>query len=304
MNSTALTKKPEPPIVAIMRQPAMIQQLKAALPRHVTPERMARLVMTCFRNTPKLTQCDQTSVLAAVIELAQLGLEPSTPLGHAYILPYGNKAQVIIGYKGYISLADRSGIVLTAEVVYESDTFEYELGTSARLMHKPSEGADRGARRCAYGLATFPDKRTSFKVVTPLDIQHAKDSSSAWKRGQQNQSKRDSPWYTNEESMWRKTGIRRLAPFLPLSAEFMRAVTLDAQADQGLPQAFDFTPAEVVDEGRADVIERELEQAKAKPASEPQRLTCPKCKGSSWDWRVSGTTCPEPKCGAEGEAVT
>ncbi len=263
--------EPEPQAIVMLRNPAMKMQLDAALPRHLTVERFIRMSATCVRQVPKLALCDLKSLLGAMFELAQLGLEPATPLGHAWILPYGSTAQVIIGYKGFISLADRSGIVMSAEVVFEGDrppdgVFEYELGTKPFIKHTPTDILDaRGALTHAYAVATWSDGRTLFKLVNRADIDRARNSSAAWKQGQQNKQKRDSPWFTNEESMWRKTVVRRLAPFLPMSAEFNRAMELDNRTNEGREQEFKLPPeVRLPVEAEATRLENEVDAAKSR----------------------------------------
>lgn len=262
-NSTQLANRSQPPIMALLQQPGVKKQIEAALPRHVTPDRMLRMALTCIRKTPKLAECEPLTVLAAIVELAQLGLEPATPLGHAWILPYGRSANVIIGYKGFISLADRSGVTMTAEVVYDKDKFHYEYGTSPQLKHTPCEDLDRGELRYAYAVAFLRDRQPTFRVLNRADIQQAKEASPSWQLGQRNTAKRDSPWYTDEAAMWRKTAIRRLSSFLPLSAEYARAVELDTQADRLEAQVFDLTPPQTRNELDADKLERQLSDTQA-----------------------------------------
>lgn len=107
-------------------------EIAKALPSVMTPERFARIVTTAVTNNPKLAQCTPQSFVGAMLNSAQLGLEPNTSLGQAYLIPYGNKCQFQIGYRGLLDLAFRTGEVksITAEVVKENDTFEYELGLS------------------------------------------------------------------------------------------------------------------------------------------------------------------------------
>ena len=262
----------EPPIITMIRQ--MEGEIKRALPRHITPERMIRMATTCVRQTPKLLECDPLTTIAAIVELSQLGLEPSTPLGHAWILPYGHRtregrgtAQVIIGYKGFIALADRAGISMTAEVVREQDmippaVFRYRKGTSEFIEHLPSDEEDAGPLLYAYAIATRPDRRQLCRVINRGDIARAKAASAAWRAGQADKSRRDSPWYVNEDSMWRKTAIRRLASFIPMSAEFVRAVDMDYAAERGVPQIFDLTPPESQISMAADAIDMRLAAAK------------------------------------------
>lgn len=258
-------QKAEQPLFKMLAD-QMLPQIKAALPNlGITPERMVRMAMTCIRKTPKLLECDQRSLLAAIVELAQLGLEPASPLGHAWILPYGRQAQVIIGYKGMIALADRGGVSLNAEVVYSEDHFNYPRPGETIIDHVPSNKPNRGARRFAYAYATRVDRPLQFKVITPADIERARAASSAVKNG-----KKDSPWFGDDrdnpadvDAMWRKTAIRRIAPFIPMSAEhsrtMVRALELDEQAESGMAQMFDFTDEDT----QIDVKTQQLEQRAA-----------------------------------------
>jgi len=241
----------EPPIVAMLRQDGMQQQLAMALPKHLTKERFLRMMLTCIRQVPKLATCDQSSVLGAMFELAQMGLEPNTPLGQAFLVPYKSKAQALIGYKGFIAMADRAGLVLNAEVVYEGDFFEYALGTDPFIKHRPTDDAKaRGEITHAYSVVRYPDGRTSFKLINRLEVERAIQSSSSPK-ALDGQQKVAAPWY------WRKTAVRRHAPFLPLSTEFARAVVLDEQAEQGDDQQFripDVLDIEVEPESKAATL--------------------------------------------------
>ena len=104
-------------------------EIAKALPSVLTPERFSRMVLTAMTKTPKLANCKPESFIAAMLEAAQLGLEPNTPLGQAYLIPYGNSCQFQIGYKGLIDLAHRSKELKSIEAheVYENDEFDTML---------------------------------------------------------------------------------------------------------------------------------------------------------------------------------
>jgi len=213
----------------------IVPQLKMVLPRHLTPERLVRIALTAIRNQPKLLQCDKYSILKAVMESAQLGLEPDGLLGHAYLIPYWNskrkcyEAQLQVGYRGFLDLARRSGQVshIFAQVVYEKDHFKFTYGTNPSLEHVPAAVADRGEKIAAYAIAYLVDGRTPFEVMYRDQIEKIRDMS---KRADEE----DSPWSTHEDEMWRKTVIRRLAKYLPLSPELTRAAVLDEYREMGV----------------------------------------------------------------------
>lgn len=201
-------------------------EIKKALPSVMTPERFMRMALSAINNTPKLAECTQISFLAALMNAAQLGLEPNTPLGQAYLIPYNNKGtiecQFQIGYKGIIELVYRNELVQTisAQVVYDNDQFEYELGLNAKLYHKPAL-KDRGEAVLFYALFKLANGGYGFEVMSKEDIdlfamKHSKAFTSEY-----------SPWKSEYEEMAKKTVIKRVLKYAPIKAELRRAFTLD-----------------------------------------------------------------------------
>ena len=125
---------------------ALEPEIKKALPEILTPERFTRMALSALNASPRLRECTQMSFLAALMNAAQLGLEPNTPLGQAYLIPYRNKKQGVmecqfqIGYKGLIDLSYRNPQIqmISAHEVYENDEFDYELGRCTSLGYRPS----------------------------------------------------------------------------------------------------------------------------------------------------------------------
>lgn len=144
----------------------MLPAIKKALPSVITPERFSRIVMSAISTNPNLASCTQQSFLGAMMTCAQLGIEPNTPLGQGYLIPYRNHGvmtcQFQLGYKGLMDLAYRSGQISTisAHVVYEKDEFEYSLGLDPVLIHRPYMGADRGAAIAYY--STYKTKENGY----------------------------------------------------------------------------------------------------------------------------------------------
>ncbi len=136
---------------------ALEPEIARALPSVITPERFTRMALNALNNTPKLAECTQMSFLGALMSAAQLGLEPNTPLGQAYLIPFKNKSvlecQFQIGYKGLLDLVYRNDMVQTvqAQAVYENDTFSYALGLNSDLIHVPALN-ERGEMIAFYAL--------------------------------------------------------------------------------------------------------------------------------------------------------
>lgn len=226
MSTVAQTQSPQKnTIISYLSNESFKNQIKSALPKHMNPDRMIRIAMTEVRKTPKLQECNPISFMGAIIQCSQLGLEPGNNLGHAYLLPYGKECQLIIGYRGMIDLARRSGqiIKLIAQDVYENDFFEYEFGLSEKLRHIPAK-ENRGKLISFYALAQLKDGGNQFEVMSKQEIDSIMTQSKSSKFG---------PWQTHYTEMGKKTVIRRLFKYLPVSIELTQAVTLDEQADRG-----------------------------------------------------------------------
>lgn len=205
---------------------SMEGEIKKALPSVITPERFTRMVLSAISVNPKLGSCTPNSFLGAMMSAAQLGLEPNTPLGQAYILPYQNKgvmeAQFQIGYKGLIDLAYRSGEVevVQSHIVYENDTFECEYGLDPKLTHKPAD-SNRGNPVKVYAVFKTKSGGYGFEVMSMDDVRnHAEKYSKAY-------GSSFSPWKTSFEEMAKKTVLKKVLKYAPLKSDFVRAVTQD-----------------------------------------------------------------------------
>ena len=220
-------------------------QIARALPRHLSVDRMVRIAMTEIRRTPQLLKADPASLFGAVIQAAQLGLEPGIN-GQAYLVPFRNgrtgriEVQFIPGYKGLMDLARRSGKVkkIVARVVREGDEFEYQLGTNEFIRHIPRSGPDAKAV-AAYAVAVLEDGTEQFEVMLREEIDRIRQRSKAANSG---------PWATDYEEMAKKTVARRLCKYLPASVELSHAVALDEVAEAGRSQRheaiLDISPAD------------------------------------------------------------
>lgn len=217
-------------------------EIARALPRHMTADRMARIALTEFRKTPALMKCDPATLFGAVIQCAQLGLEPGGALGHAYLIPFENRkkgttdVQFIVGYRGMIDLARRSGqiVSLTARTVHANDKFTYRFGLDETIEHIPAEG-ERGEMTHVYAVAKLKDGGVQFEVLTRHEIEGIRNESQGYKTAKR-YDRVDTPWIAHFEEMAKKTVIRRLFKYLPVSIELQRAVGLDEQGEAGIAQ--------------------------------------------------------------------
>lgn len=205
----------------------MKPQIAKALPSVITPERFTRMVMTAVSSNPQLASCTFESFCGAMLQSAQLGLEPNTPLGQAYLIPRRNgrkgvtECQFQLGYQGMLALAYRGGAtMITAHEVCENDSFEYEYGLEPFLKHKPAIKG-RGAVIAYYATYKLENGGFGFAVMSKEDIEnHAKRYSDAYKSSY-------SPWSTQFDEMAKKTVIKKALKYAPMSAEFMKSMNSD-----------------------------------------------------------------------------
>jgi recombination protein RecT len=259
-----------PPVKPIDTVRAALEKMKSqfqmVLPKHITAERLFRVAMTAIQQTPKLLECDRQSLYSAVMRSAQLGLEPDGILGQAYLIPFKGKVQFIAGYKGLIDLARRSGEVsnIIAKEVCENDEFEVDFSKEIPFVHKPELYGDRGEVTHFWAMARFKDGSFHWDYMTKDEVIAIRDGSSGWKSAMQ-YAKRDeegnvaeinSPWAQHFNEMGKKTVIRRIAKFLPMSVQ--RAAAFDELADAGKPVAINDYGEVVIDD---TVIENEPGEA-------------------------------------------
>lgn len=233
---------------------SMGPEIARALPRHLTPERMARVCLTALRVNPQLMQCTPASFMAAIMASAQLGLEPNTPLGHCYLIPYKDTCQLILGYQGLMELALRSGKVtsIKAVVVRQGDRFEFEQGLNDKLVHVPA-GNDDAPITHVYAVAKIKDGDPIFTVLSRPQIEARR------KRGASGMG-RKTPWDTDFEAMAQKTAIRALFKWIPKSAEMATATAID-EAQERFATISNVVP-EVHDSlATAGLVEKQIDAA-------------------------------------------
>lgn len=212
-----------------------MEVITSSIPKHMTAERMLRVAVTTIGNTPGLSECSDWSLVAAVVEASQLGLEIDGR-GQAYLVPFKTKqggkiATLIIGYKGKIELAYRSGKVknIYAEIICQHDLFNYEMGLHPKIEHMPAWEKERGPMIGVYAVAELMTGGKPFVVLSRKEVMKVKASS-------QGSDSPYSPWKKWEEEMWKKTAIHRLSKMIPSSPEMQRAVALEDQARGGVIQ--------------------------------------------------------------------
>ncbi len=210
--------------------PAMLEQFKTeiarALPKHLNADRMSRIALTAFRRTPKLGDCDPKSVFAAVIQASQLGLEPDT-LGRSYLIPYGRECQFVPGWKGMVDLVNRAGnATVWTGAVFQGDEFDYALGDSPFIKHKPSGEDNASLLTHVYAVGRVKGAEWPTIEVWPISrVYRHRDKYN--KVGKRHYS------FENFEMYARKVVLLQVIKYMPISADMATAVALSDAAETG-----------------------------------------------------------------------
>lgn len=197
-------------------------------------ERVKRIVISAMRRDEKLQACEPESIFRSAIDAVKLGFEPGGPLGHAYLIAYGKKAQMVLGVVGIAELVYRAGYVrsLEAHIVYANDVFDLDYGRENPLIHKPCFVGDRGAPIAAYAIARFVGGGMRVEPMRLDEIEKIMLATPS--RGERG------PWQGHLDEMRKKTVARRICKLLPksieLADEFAREDAMEREEEDVTPK--------------------------------------------------------------------
>ena len=243
------------------------QRMMRAAPKGFDPNRLLAIAFNAIAYNTDLLMCTRESLIGGTFEALKLGLTLGGPMQEAWLIPFNQRqkqpdgswesvkvATFIIGYQGYRNLIDRARSVLelhpravhngmiASELNAQKqrtfqpgvpDEFDYWFGDEPRILHKPKNPTPEFREQLAavYVVAKLRGGGKQLEVLMPEEIEQRRNRSRAKDNG---------PWVTDYVPMALKTGVRKIAKYLPkASLELSRALNLDDQADAGEPQTFD-----------------------------------------------------------------
>lgn len=240
-------------------------QIAKALPAGVSAERLIRQVLTLMlpNNNPQLLDCSKGSIILGLLKSAELNLELSGPLGHAYLVPRRNKgvwqAVFQVGWRGLVALAYRSGQVASMEtrLVHENDTFNIVYGTSSGLQHTPKL-KDRGPVTGYYCVVKYVNGGVDFEYMSRDEVEAHRVK---YKCG-------GPAWQTSFDSMAVKTVVRKLCARMSLCPQAQSMSMEEEYAEAGIPvgarvdmiqtaeaiDCIDVTPEETIDDAEVEEV--------------------------------------------------
>jgi len=236
------------------------QQLAAALPKHLNPDRMARLALTAFSQNPALTKCDPKSVFASVIVASQLGLEIGV-VGQAYLVPYKGTCTCIPGWQGYVDLVSRTGRgTVWTGAVFQGDEFDYALGDSPYLKHRPAGEDDPNSMTHVYAIGRVNGAEWPIIEVWPVKR--------VWKHRDRNNKVGKNHYSFNHPEMYaRKVPLMQVIKYMPKSIELASALEVDVAATQG--QGSEYIDGDFI------TVDAEPDQQQPEPEPTPSQQPSP-----------------------------
>lgn len=293
-DSTAIARTEPKPMDTLKRlfesaRPSM----EAVIPKHLNAEKLIKIALVAVSRNPKLLSCTPQSILQSVMTASQLGLDCGGALGSAHLVPFKKnykdaegqwrsrmEAQLIVGYRGLIDLARRSGEIQTIEAhpVYPGESFTIEFGLEPKLIHVPSLEAKKkekvGDKSVStaiafYSVCHLKDGGRQVEMMSRADVDDIRSRS---------RSADDGPWVTDYDEMGRKTVVKRLCKYLPLSPEAQEAIIRDNETE------FDAGQLEVMRDPEDDApieMPKRLSEAKAPgetPATPTAEAAAPKAE--------------------------
>lgn len=259
---------------------SMKGQISQALPKHLTADRMIQMATSLIVKNPKLAECSAASLVGAVMQASILGFRPVEQLGECYFVPYGGVVQFQIGYKGFITLARRSGELknIYAEVVHEGDKFEVEFGLEPKLVHIPRMDNENAKLTHVYAVSRYKDDGYNFMVLTASQVEKLR------KRNPMQKGAPSGSWATDYDAMAKAKVIKQLAKYMPLSVDFMNATLSDeavitdkafSNDQSGLKiEQFTYEPGDV-QEAQEVTGEEPTQQSEQKPKPAPVEESAP-----------------------------
>jgi recombination protein RecT len=202
-------------------------EIKRALPKHMTGDRMARIALTEYKKNKELQKCSATSIVASIIIASQLGLEPGV-MGQGYLVPFKGQCQFIPGWQGYVELVNRAGRAsVWTGAIREGDTYSYHFGTHPSIDHQPNVDEDGGDFTFVYAVGWV--KGASHPVIEVWSrakvSHHLRQYNKVGERHYALQNE------NNFEMYGRKVALLQVIKYMPKSTELATAFGLDNAAN-------------------------------------------------------------------------
>ena len=256
--------------IEVLNDPRLVDGLKRATSKFMTPERLLSVSLNAVRKTPQLKGTNFDSFLGALMTCSAFGLEPNTPAGHCYLIPYRRRFMAAgkwataydcnfqMGYRGFIELAYRSPrlAVMQFGAIHENDIFEHAIGsefeTTVFFKYEKNMTPDRGELTGAFCFFRLVNENGHIgDIIRPLSLEEihearscsetfnklTKDVAAAKNATEKKKAEAKlaaTPWVKWEDDMAIKTAIKKACKGFPLTVEMTAAAEIDSLGDIGV----------------------------------------------------------------------
>lgn len=222
---------------ALMNTPTMKRKFEEVL--HDNANGFMANVMTLVSNDSNLADSEPMSIMSGALTAATLNLGLDKNLGYAYLVPFNSKnkqtgkwekkAQFLLGYKGYIQLAQRSGQYKALNVieVYEGELESWNRLTEEFVFNPEGRKSDEVIGYVGYFELLNGFKKTVYWTKQEIEAHRISNSKD---KNPQNPS---GVWRSDYDAMARKTVLRNmLSKWGILSIEMQKATITDETVQQ------------------------------------------------------------------------
>lgn len=231
---------------SFLESPSVVSQIGKLVRHGLNANRLIRQALTLASDSPKLLNCSQVSIITGIVKAAELGLELSGPLGHAYLVPRyskeagGQVATFQVGWKGLVLLAMRTGRIASFPVrtVYAKDKFNITYGDKQSITHEPCYQGERGDSIGYYAIAIYRGGGSDFEYMSKEEVVEHKAKYGGNGPG----------WSSAFDAMGQKTVVRRLCRRLSLCPEAQAQVMEEEYIEHGVPLRPQLENVDAVDE--------------------------------------------------------
>lgn len=201
---------------------------------NTSPQKFKQMLVNELERSVKLQEVfmkNPASFFASALYCAELNLSPSSLVGEFFFTVSGDKIKPILGYKGLVALLLRSDKVkkIWAEVVYNDDDFEYELGLEPKMVHIPNFNSIKTCAniKCIYACAKIEDE-VVFKVMTLEEIKTIVEVLETPSEYYFNDKKDPEKW------LLKKVVLKQMSKLMPKEDDrLLRAVSFDDNVEGG-----------------------------------------------------------------------
>jgi recombination protein RecT len=201
---------------------------------NISPQKFKQMLINELERNVRLQEAflkNPASFFASALYCAELNLSPSSLVGEFFFTVSGEKIKPILGYKGLVTLLLRSDKVkkIWAEVVYNEDDFEYELGLEPKMVHVPNFNSIKTCDniKCIYACAKIEDE-VVFKVMTLEEIKTIVEVLETPSEYYFNDKKDPEKW------LLKKVVLKQMSKLMPKEDDrLLKAVSFDDNVEGG-----------------------------------------------------------------------